>query len=83
MANGQLERAFTLKFIKTDCWNCLKEHTLDRLILINVEATTQSNWNPETVVKLWSNNNTRRVTQTGKTKLQHKNYPKHCSSSDE
>ena len=82
MANGRLERVFsTLKFIKADRRNCLKEHTLDRLIRINVEAPTQSNWNPVTAVKLWSNDKIRRVSQTGKRKPQHKKYPKHCSSS--
>jgi len=31
IANGRLERVFsTLKFIKSDRRNCLKEHTLDR-----------------------------------------------------
>jgi len=63
MSNGHLERVFsTLKFIKSDRRNCLKEQTLDRLVRINVEAPTQSKWNPETAVKLWSNDKVRRVT---------------------
>ena len=80
MANGQLERIFsTLKFIKSDCQNCLKEITLDRFFCINVEAPALSKWNPETAVKLWSNDKVRRVTETGKRKPQHKKNP-HSSS---
>ena len=81
MANGRLERIFsTLKFIKSDRRNCLNEHTLDRLIRINVEAPTQSKWNPETAVKLWSNDKIGRVTQKGRRKPQHKKYPQHSST---
>ena len=83
MANGQLERVFsTLKFIKSNRRNCLKEETLDRLLRINVEFPTLSKWNPETAVNLWSSDKVRRVAQTGKRKLRYKKNA-HSSSEEE
>ena len=77
---GGWRRVFsTLKFIKSDRRNCLKEETLDRLLRINVEAPALSKWNPETAVKLWSNDKVRRVAQTGKRKPRRKKNP-HCDS---
>ena len=52
---------------------------------INVEAPIQYKWNPETAVKLWSNNKIRRVTQTKKRQPEphHKKYPQHSDEESE
>ena len=78
MANGRLERIFSsLKFIKSNHRNCLKEETLDRLLRINVEAPVFYQWNPETAIRLWSNDKVRRVTQKERRRPRCRTDPTH------
>ena len=82
LPNGRLERVFsTLKFIKNNRRNYLKEEALDRLLRINIEVPALSKWNPETAVKLWSDDKVRRVTQKDKRKPRSKKDPQSASTS--
>jgi len=76
ISNGKLERVFPILKTTTDKRSSLGNETLDDLLMLNTEAVSLSQFNPDKSIDMWWKATKRCLNQ-----LQRKNYARSHSSS--